>query len=328
MFHHVTPDWATGAVAVDKTVFMQDPNGVIPFRLTAETAARHLTGADFDIESIQRVGDDFYFGDEFGPYLIRTDAAGVVTGFWETQLNGNLVKAPQHHTLRLPRNPNADLPAFTVKQSRGFEGMALADDGTLLVGMLEGPVWDPETGAYQEIDGTAVLPMPLFDTTTGTWTGGSFYYPLEAPGNAIGDFNMIDATTALVIERDWGEGAPSGACADGQTPAADNCFAPAALFKRVYKISFDGVSDGEMVRKVGYVDLLDINDPNGVARQGGEDGKFTFPFITIESVIAVDDQHILVGNDNNYPFSAGRFLDKNDDNEFILLAVPELMDAQ
>jgi hypothetical protein len=36
----------------------------------------------------------------------------------------------------------------------------------------------------------------------------------------------------------------------------------------------------------------------------------------------------VVGNDNNLPFSAGRHLDKADDNEMILLRVPELLAAK
>jgi hypothetical protein len=42
----------------------------------------------------------------------------------------------------------------------------------------------------------------------------------------------------------------------------------------------------------------------------------------------VDAEHIVVGNDNNLPFSAGRSLDKADDNEVILLRVPELLGAR
>ena len=42
-------------------------------------AGRLLTGADFDIESIRRAPDGtFWFGDEFGPFLLHTDAIGRV----------------------------------------------------------------------------------------------------------------------------------------------------------------------------------------------------------------------------------------------------------
>ncbi|MNJ05560.1 hypothetical protein D3C73_1669480 [compost metagenome] len=52
------------------------------------------------------------------------------------------------------------------------------------------------------------------------------------------------------------------------------------------------------------------------------------PFVTIENVDRVDATHIIVGNDNNLPFSAGRALDKADDNEFVLLEVKDLLDAK
>ena len=82
------------------------------------------------------------------------------------------------------------------------------------------------------------------------------------------------------------------------------------------------------MKKVGYIDLMDIDDPQHVARQGGKDGKFTFPFFTIENVDVVDPDHIIVGNDNNLPFSSGRAIDRSDDNELILLKVPELLKAK
>ncbi len=37
------------------------------------------------------------------------------------------------------------------------------------------------------------------------WTGRFWHYVFEVNGNAIGDFNMIVATTGLIIERDNGE---------------------------------------------------------------------------------------------------------------------------
>ena len=143
---------------------------------------------------------------------------------------------------------------------------------------------------------------------------------------AIGDFNMIDATTALVIERDNGEGSVDMACPEGK-PAPD-CFNVPAKFKRIYKIEMTDFNAGSLVRKIGYIDLMDIADPKGLARQGGKDGKLTFPFVTIENVDVVGTAQIIVANDNNFPYSAGREPQKQDDNEFILLDVAELLAAK
>ena len=162
--------------------------------------------------------------------------------------------------------------------------------------------------------------------TKGEFTGKGYKYPLELPTNAIGDFNLIDATTGLIIERDDGEGDVRLACAEG-APKPD-CFNVPAKFKRIYKIDFAQADADGLVKKVGYIDLMDIEDPNKVARQGGHEGRLTFPFFTIENVDIVDADHIIVGNDNNLPFSSGRTLGKSDDNEMILLKVPELLRAK
>ncbi|MFC7553040.1 hypothetical protein ACFQU7_13465 [Pseudoroseomonas wenyumeiae] len=42
----------------------------------------------------------------------------------------------------------------------------------------------------------------------------------------------------------------------------------------------------------------------------------------------VDEDHIILGNDNNLPFSAGRHLARADDNELLLLHVPALLRAR
>jgi hypothetical protein len=87
-----------------------------------------------------------------------------------------------------------------------------------------------------------------------------------SPGaTAIGDFNMIDATTALVIERDNGEGTSDKACPAGQR--AENCFHDLAKFKRVVKIEMNDANVNAPVRKIAYVDLMKIQDPQGKARK-------------------------------------------------------------
>ena len=42
----------------------------------------------------------------------------------------------------------------------------------------------------------------------------------------------------------------------------------------------------------------------------------------------VDDRHIIVGNDNNLPYSSGRTLGKQDDNELILVEAADLLKAK
>ena len=51
---------------------------------------------------------------------------------------------------------------------------------------------------------------------------------------------------------------------------------------------------------------MKIQDPNKLARKPLNDGVLTFPFFTIENVDQVDATHIIVGNDNNLPFSSSR----------------------
>ncbi len=324
MFHVLKPDWKTGAVERVSTTFLSDPDRKVPFRIVNEnTPKRYLTGSDFDIESIQPIGDNLWFGDEFGPFLIKTDKNGKVLQVFDTLVDGKPVRSPDNPNLTMPAAPGP--VKFEVRRSKGFEGMAASPDGKFLYPLLEGPLVTAD-GKPESKEGTSYLRILEFDVTAGAWTGKSWKYALEAPTNAIGDFNLIDAQSGLIIERDDGEGDPALACAaDAIKP---DCFNVPARFKRIYKVDF-GQADGDgFVKKVGYIDLMDIDDPNKVARQGGKDGKLTFPFFTIENVDLIDGERIIVGNDNNLPFSSGRAIGKSDDNELIILRVTDLLSAK
>ena len=219
------------------------------------------------------------------------------------------VKSPDHPTLTLQANPTLPIPAFNLKRSGGYEGLAQSKDGTKLYGLLEGALFKDD-GTMEMVDGNRVLRIVEFDIPTASWTGRSWLYRLADGGDAIGDFNMIDGTTALVIERDQGVGTVDKACADPKDPKPD-CFASPAKVKRIYKIEMTDANVGGPVRKIGYIDLLKIADPKNVKRQGGGDGFYDMPFNTIENVDVVDATHIIVADDNNLPFSAGRALDKS-----------------
>ncbi len=324
IFHRVQPDWHKGGVKLQKTAFLHDPDRKVPFLIVNEgTKQRYLTGADFDIESIQVIGDAVWFGDELGPYLIKTNHHGKVLAVFETKVDGKTLKSPDHFSVTTPSTSGT----FTTvgRRSRGYEGMAASKDGQFLYPLLEGPLWNADDKKWEQKDGREYLRILEFSVAKGEWTGRSWKYLLEQNGNNIGDFNMIDADTGLIIERDNGEGLPEHAC---NGPARPDCQNVPAKFKRVYKVSLKDADSEGFVRKIGHIDLLDIADPKLVARRGGKNGKFTFPFVTIEDVDVVDAEHIVVANDNNLPYSAARQPNLQDDNEFILLHVPELLKAR
>lgn len=320
-FHRMAPNFETGAVEVKETVFLRDPDFKVPFRIAYEGSdARYLTGADFDTESIQLLNGEVWLGDEFGPYVIRAALDGRVLGVYPTMMGEAVLKGPDTPGISAVSVMGKD---WTVQRSGGYEGMALQPGTNLLWGMLEKPL----LGEDGKPEGTYLRAM-AFDPAKSEWTGAGFKFALAEGATAIGDFNFIDETRALVIERDNGEGLATLKCAGDPMP---DCFPAPALLKRVVLIDTASLDADGFVRRIGHIDLMTIADPEGKARletAGGVAGTFTFPFFTIEDVMQVDDSHIMVAVDNNLPYSSGRALDRAADNEFILLSVPELLAAK
>jgi len=325
--HQLKFDWDNGKVEILKNLFLSDPDKKAPFPIVMEGSdTRYLTGADFDIESIQPVADGFWIGEEFGPYILHFDTEGHLTDVVSTVVDGKPVLSPDNALLQLPGNPTQKMPAFNLKRSGGFEGLAMSKDGTKLYGLLEGPLYKSD-GKMEDVDGHTAIRIVEFDVAAKNWTGRSWLYPFADKGVSIGDFNMLDETTGLVIERDNGAGTADKACADPKQPKPD-CFEAPAELKRVYKIEFGDANAGKAVRKIGYIDLLHIEDPDNRKRAGSGKGYYDMPFVTIENVDRIDATHIIIGNDNNLPYSAGRAVDKADDNEFSILEVGDFLNAK
>jgi hypothetical protein len=323
MVHRMTPNFDTGAIEIKETVFLRDPDMKVPFRIAYEgTEARYLTGADFDLESIQLVGEEIWIGEEFGPYLIRATLDGKVLAVHPTTLDGKEIKGPDTPGISATSVMGKD---WVVQRSGGYEGMALQPGANLLWAMLEKPL----LGEDGKAEGNFLRAL-AFDPARGEWTGAGFKFALAEGATAIGDFNFIDETRAMIIERDNGEGDPSLKCASDAKP---DCFPAPAMLKRIVLIDTASIDADGFARRIGHIDLMAIADPEGKARLetvAARDltGTFTFPFFTIENVVRVDETHILVGNDNNLPYSSGRKLDAAADNEAILLSVPEFLAAK
>ncbi|MDR0580144.1 MAG: esterase-like activity of phytase family protein [Campylobacteraceae bacterium] len=322
--NHYEVDFKSGKFKPLKSIFLYDEDKKVPFHIVNEgSKKRYLTGADFDTESFQIIDGHFWIGDEFGPYLIKADINGKVKAVFETFADGKAVRSPDHYAVKTPDIPNA-LVNFEVKRSKGFEGMAASIDGSKLYPLFEGALYDANKKAYENDGKREYLRILEFDVKKEEWTGRFWKYPLEKNGNAIGDFNMISKNRGLIIERDNGEGVSEKACRAGQDKK--ECFDNLPLFKRVYLIELSDF--GADVKKIAYIDLLNIRDPNKLSRKPLSEGVFKFPFFTIEDVDIVDSEHIIVGNDNNLPFSSSREPNRADDNELILLNVGGFLNAK
>lgn len=226
--HRIRPDFAAGTITVVGGFDLSDPDGHVPFPLTRPD--RRLTGADFDVESIQRLDDGtFWFGEEFGPFLLHTDDAGRVLGP-PVPLPG--VSSPQDPTARV-------VPA-NLGSSKGFEGMALGHDGHHLYPLLEGPLaGDPGQD----------LRMYQFDTRTRRYTEKQWRLRMEHPANAIGDLIAVDEHRFIVIERDGGQGA-------------------AARFKALFLLDKRDKDRDGYVDKTLLVNLMAVPDPGGIGGDG------------------------------------------------------------
>jgi hypothetical protein len=347
----VKPDFETGTVVPvnrhtgvelpsfteDGYFTLSDPDGRLPFPIVADRddypgttpaggtiavdpsiqGGRLLTGADLDIESIRQVDDGtFWFGDEFGPYLVHTDAHGRVL---EAPIPlPNLRRLPNtpggtvvNPLVQSPSNPQLARAAdANLPNSGGFEGMALNARGTMLYALLE-----------KALNGDPVRERLLiheFSLKARAYTGETWGYIMDSPGNAIGDFTALSNRAFLVIERD-----------NGQGNVSDPRFTQPARFKKIFKVDLDSAdADGNLVKEE-IADLMNIYDPRDVVGDGRTSTVFTFPFVTIEDVLVLDNNTLLVINDNNFPFSAGREFGVADNEEFILIhTAPLLPDAE
>ena len=163
-----------------------------------------------------------------------------------------------------------------LNRSQGFEGMAFSPDRTTLYPMLEGTVVGDPAGSLRIYE---------FDVASAAYEGLVGLYQLESAAHAIGDFTPINKDEFLVIER-------------------DNFQGEAAEFKKIFKVDFSAVNSEGFVNKEEVVDLLTLKDPNDLNGDGST--TFDFPFQTIEDVLVLDADTILVANDNNFPFTVGR----------------------
>ncbi len=188
-----------------------------------------------------------------------------------------------------------DLVAANLGSSGGFEGMASSPDGKTLYPLLEKTVNGDPAGS---------LRVYRFDVASSQFTGLVGLYLMDKPGHAIGDFTPINVNEFIVIERDSSQASANG-------------------FKKLFKIDISKKDAQGFFAKQELANLMAIQDESDLNGDGSK--VYTMPFVTIENVLVLDSQRVLVANDNNYPFSLGR-PPALDNNEMVVLQLDAPLD--
>jgi hypothetical protein len=169
--------------------------------------------------------------------------------------------------------------------------MDLAGDNRTLVLILEGTVLG---------DAPKTLRLLRYDTQAGKWLPGTLIYELDSDTMSVTDMSRIERNRFVVIERDELEG-------------------DAARAKRVYSIDLDKVVAGKPLAKKLVIDLLAIGNSRGLVENLAAGAPYRFPYLTPESIQVLDQKHVVIVNDNNYPATGGRGLGVKDATEWIWL---------
>ncbi|MFC0716004.1 esterase-like activity of phytase family protein [Cellulomonas biazotea] len=279
----VTPDWASGQIEVGRHVSFRDPDGHVDFPLTR--ADRLLTGADFDVESVQRAKDGtLWVGEEFGPFLLHFDADGVLLSAPLPFPDG---KSPANPYLAPGETPR-------VGSSRGFEALAISSDGRRLYPVVEGAFTDDPVQRRRYVYEV--------DTRTQQYTGRTWQYETDAAANVVGDAQWVGRDRLWLIERDDHDGA-------------------ASVTKRVYEVDLSRTDRDGFVEKSLVLDALRIANPRGVgAGTGyGTGDPFALPVQSFETIVPLGKDRLLLANDNNYPGNAARVPGTPDATEMLVV---------
>jgi len=280
-----------GDVQILDWITLRDPDRRIPFPIVNEaTEERLLTGGDLDLESMRVARDGtLWFGEEFGPFLVHTDATGKV------------LEAPiPLPGVASPDNPLADGDEVNLGRSNGFEGMAISKNGKTLYPVLEGPV---------EGDDPTHRRVYAFDIQRRRCVRRLPDYRVADPSFLVSDFTALDQHRFVALERDNTEGEE-------------------ARHKQGFVVDLrDTASDGTLAKRP-VVDLLDLRDPALISLPGrpgdvGLGDPFAMPYVTIEAVLPLRGQRLAIVNDTNFG-STGRNPELPDPSDFIVVRVPGL----
>jgi hypothetical protein len=161
-----------------------------------------------DSEGLVALADGtFWISDEYGPWLVHVDAEGRTL-----ERIGPFPGPKSLPKVLALRRPN-----------RGMESLTMTPDGRTLVGMMQNPVDNPDTGIRKT---SRLNRIVVYDPRTGA--SRQYAYLLDATSAVVSEIAAITHSTFIVSERD--QLFPG----DPKSPSK---------LKRIYRIDLSNASD-------------------------------------------------------------------------------------
>jgi hypothetical protein len=162
-----------------------------------------------DSEGLRVMGDGtFWVSDEYGPFLTHFDRNGL-TIEQNSPCSG----------------PNK-LPAVLVRRqaNKGMEGLASVLGGTILVGMIQNPLDNPNHDAGKNSHLLRIVWVDVRNHTTK-----QFLYPMDDKGFGVSEIEAVSPTQFIVDERDG--------------KFINDAVGGASVEKKIYLIDVSGATD-------------------------------------------------------------------------------------
>ncbi len=176
----------------DGTPFLGLPNregdgvtGEVAYDINGNVITADYRGLDSEGLALASDGT-FWVSDEYAPFVIHFDRDGRLLSEMSP---GNGI--PEYFTKRRP--------------NRGMEGLTISADGGKLYGIMQSPLYIPDSRTKNHSVNNRIIEIDLNSGATR-----EFIYQLESPKLAVSEITFVNDSTLLVLERngklsnEWG----------------------------------------------------------------------------------------------------------------------------
>ena len=234
-----------------------------------------------DSEGLVAMKDgSFWISDEYGPWLVHLNPQGRIIG-----RIGPFAGAKSLPKVLALRRPN-----------RGMESLTITPDGKTLVGLMQNPVDNPDTGIRKT---SRLNRLVTFDPQSGE--SKQYAYMLDATSAVVSEIAAVTAHTFIVSERDQlFPGDPKSPSKlkriykidiSQATDISDPADGPNG--KRVNGKTLEQLSDAEL-KDAGIVPVTKEMVVDLLALPGG------YPHDKAEGLAVISDTMIAVSNDDDF----------------------------